>query len=408
MPVRRTMLRAAAVLCLALPAHFSIAQEVIVGSRPQSVEDRFVPTVPDIRVDTWVDNLQGPWSLVFIDDMLALVSERSGNIRVIENGVLRPDPLACFDWAGKAHDTLVDCFGVAAQGEGGLMGLAIHRDDGASAPWLYVMHTHRRDRDGRRENRVVRLALRQGGAHFDREIISGIPGGRYHNGGRIAFGPDGMLYVATGEIFQKELAQRPESLGGKILRLTPQGNIPADNPIAGSPVYSLGHRNVQGLAWHPGTGDMFASEHGPSGEFGLSDFDEINQVRPGGNYGWPKAVGAAGRPDYHDPVASWPDINTPPAGLTFWRGDLMVAVLGFQAGKARSLLRLRLDNPDGRWRVNDIERWFADGRNSSIYGRLRDAVTGPDGALYVLTSNRDGRGDPRPGDDRILRIVMAP
>jgi quinoprotein glucose dehydrogenase len=246
---------------------------------------------------------------------------------------------------------------------------------------------------------VVRLRFDGARASFDRVIVDGIPGGRNHDGGRIAFGPDGMLYVGTGETFQRELAQMPDNLGGKILRVTPDGAPAPGNPRPGSPVYSLGHRNVQGFAWHPDTGELFASEHGPSGEDGLRAHDEINLIAKDGNYGWPLVVGAPRRSGLIDPLVSWNERTTPPSGMAFWRGALYVATLRSQA-----LVRIALSRAGGTWRVEAIERWFDDGERPR-YGRLRDAVVGPDGALYVLTNNRDGRGSPRAGDDRILRIA---
>ena len=183
------------------------------------------------------------------------------------------------------------------------------------------------------------------------------------------------------------------------MRLEPDGKIPGDNPFPGSPVYSYGHRNPQGLAWHPRTGELFASEHGPSGEFGFGAYDEVNVIKPGRNYGWPRVTGAPGDRRYIDPIAAWPNVTTPPTGMAFWRDGLFVATLGSEA-----LLRLGVQEREGKWRVTSVERWFMARSGEARFGRLRDAVVGPDGALYVLTSNRDGRGDPRDGDDRILRI----
>jgi quinoprotein glucose dehydrogenase len=260
------------------------------------------------------------------------------------------------------------------------------------------MHTARAA--GRTVNRVVRLRVEGDSASLDRIIVDNIPAATNHNGGRIAFGPDGMLYVGTGETFERALAQMPGNLGGKILRVTPDGAVPPDNPRPGSPVYTLGHRNVQGLAWHPETRALFASEHGPSSEGGLRAFDEINVIRAGANYGWGLMVGAPGRPGFTDPIVAWPDVTTPPSGIAFWRGDLMVATLASQA-----LIRISLARAGDGWQATRIERWFVAQRGSrGAFGRLRDAVVGPDGALYVLTSNRDGRGAPRAGDDRILRL----
>lgn len=365
----------------ALVASGAAAADPVVGPRPQAVDDVAAEGAPGHRVETWVAGLEAPWSLVFLPDGRALVSERPGRIRLIQGGILEARPYAEID--------------VAQGGEGGLMGLAPHPDF-PRMPFVYAMHTYRSGFF--RKNRIVRL--RDDGARGvpDRVVIEDIPGALNHNGGRIAFGPDGMLYATAGEIFEAELAQDPASLGGKILRLTPEGEVPRDNPFPGSPVYSLGHRNPQGLAWHPATGELFASEHGPSGEFGLSAHDEINVVRAGGNYGWPRIVGAPGQAPFLDPLVAWKRETTPPSGMAFWRGDLYVATLRSQA-----LVRIVLSPPGSGHRVRRIERWFALGDRRP--GRLRDAVVGPDDLLYVLTNNRDGRGSPRSGDDRILRLV---
>lgn len=363
----------------------SCAGDIVVGPRPQAVDDRFVAEPPGIAVESWVEGLKAPWSLVFLPDGRALVSERAGRIRLIADGTLRPAPFAALD--------------VATGGEGGLMGLALHPAF-PDPPYLYAMRTVRVD--GSRTNQVTRLVLDGGTARVDKTVFAGIPGARNHNGGRIAFGPDGMLYVATGEIFEADLAQDRASLGGKVLRLTPDGAVPPDNPDPASPVYSLGHRNVQGLAWQPETGDLFLSEHGPSGEFLLGAYDEVNVGVPGGNFGWPRAVGAPGLGGLVDPLVAWPEVTAAPSGIAFWHGDLYVAAL-----RGAALIRIALDRAAGAWRVTAVERWFNDDDNG-VLGRLRDAVVGPDGALYVLTSNRDGRGDPRPGDDKILRLSRAP
>ncbi|WP_374448717.1 PQQ-dependent sugar dehydrogenase [Stella sp.] len=354
------------------------------GPRPQPFDDARVATPAGVRVESWVEGLEAPWSLVFLPDGRALVSERPGRIRLVADGRLAAEPVATL--------------GVRQGGEGGLMGLAL--DPGFPArPYLYAMHTHAEA--GEVGNRVVRLVLEGDRARLDRVVLQGVPGARFHNGGRLAFGPDGMLYVATGEIFDAPRAQVAADLGGKILRVTADGAVPPDNPLPGSPVWSLGHRNVQGLAFHPATGELFASEHGPSGEFGLRALDEINLVRRGGNYGWPLAVGAPGDPRWVDPILAWPDEATPPSGAAFWRGDLFVATL-----RSEALLRVRLERGPGGWRATAVARGFAAGSRRPL-GRLRDAVAGPDGALYLLTNNRDGRGRPRPGDDRILRLTAG-
>lgn len=362
----------------------------VVGKAPQEVEDKFLPDGEGITVETWMENLEIPWSLLFLKDGRALVSERPGRIRVIKNGKLQEHPYAVID--------------VVHAGEGGLMGLALHPEF-PNRPYLYAMHTYQEG--GNLYNRVVRLKDLGDKGVFDRVIIDRIPGGRFHNGGRIAFGPDGLLYIATGEIFKAELAQDRGSLGGKILRLTDEGEIPKDNPFKESPVYSYGHRNPQGLSWHPETQDLFASEHGPSGEFLIFGNDEINVIVKGGNYGWPEVVGAPARRPYIDPLLVWKKAS-PPSGMTFYNGkllphlhgDLFVATL-----RSVSLIRVKMRRDDRAYKVTDIERWFASDQRSGKYGRLRDVVVGPEGALYFLTNNRDGRGRPQSGDDKIYRIL---
>lgn len=369
---------------LILMASPALAQPMV-GNPPQRVDEQMIPDPPGIAVADWVVGLEAPWSLVFLPEGRAVVSERPGRIRLIERGQLHPQQLAFVE--------------SAQGGEGGLMGLAVHPRF-PNPPYLYAMHTHREG--GRTTNRVIRLIVEDHSARFERVILAGIPGARNHNGGRIAFGPDGHLYIGTGEIFEADRAQDPADLGGKLLRVTADGAIPADNPDPRSPVYSLGHRNIQGLAWHP-SGALFISEHGPSGELGLRAWDEVNVIRKGGNYAWPKAVGAVGRGEFVDPLVAWRDSSTPPSGMAFWLDDLFVTTLRSQA-----LIRIRVEREGEIWRVIGMDRWFARNRNEGVLGRLRDAVAGPDGALYVLTNNRDGRGRPQPNDDRILRLVNQP
>lgn len=354
-----------------------------VGPPPQEAETRFVENPQGLRVETWIEGLVAPWSLVFLTDGRALVSERPGRIRLIRRGKLVKEPYLQLD--------------VAAVGEGGLMGLAVHPEF-PDKPYIYAMYTYREG--GTLYNRVQRFRDRGDRAEPGRVLIDRIPGSRYHDGGRLAFGPDGMLYATAGENFRAERAQDRDVLSGSILRIAPDGSIPGDNPFAGSPVWTYGHRNPQGLAWHPETGDLFASEHGPSGEYGLHGRDIVNLIEKGKNYGWPREVGAGGLPEYEDPLIMWIPA-TPPAGMAFWRGSLYLATL-----RSEALMRIGLERLGDGYRVSSIEGLFASQRYDGIYGRLRAAVKGPDGALYVLTSNRDGRGNPRKGDDRILRITL--
>lgn len=360
----------------------------IEGKSPQTVEDIFLPDGDGVRVEVWVENLDVPWSLLFLPDGRALVSERKGVIRLIRNGRVQGKPYAVLD--------------VAHIGEGGLMGLAAHPGF-RSKPFIYAMHTY--NKNGKPYNRVIRLKDEGDTGRFEKIIIDNIPAGTLHNGGRIAFGPDSMLYITTGETFNSGLSQDLSSLGGKILRVDPEGGIPSDNPFKGSPIYSYGHRNPQGISWRPVTNRLFESEHGPSGEFGHFANDEINIIVKGGNYGWPKVIGAPQLRQYIDPIIVWKH-TTPPSGITFYngnllrhlKGDLFVATL-----KSQALIRIRLEKDPEK--VTRIERWFASDYSEGKYGRLRDVVEGPDGALYFLSNNRDGRGTPKPGDDRIYRIV---
>jgi quinoprotein glucose dehydrogenase len=368
---------------------FFIAQEGFsfptVGKEPQNVKDIPFRGGNRVKVEIWLEDLEIPWSLIFLPEGRALVSERPGRIRLIKTGKLQNAPYATID--------------VHLSGEGGLMGLACHPEF-PKKPFIYAMHTFRKDDNI--YNRVIRLKDAGDKGIFDRVIIDKIPGGRFHNGGRIAFGPDGMLYITTGETFNADLAQNLDSLGGKILRVTPEGDSPRDNPFQNSPIYSYGHRNPQGIAWDPETGDLIESEHGPSGEYLLTANDEINIIRKGGNYGWPETVGAPGEKPYIDPLIVWKK-TTPPSGITFYKGDklpdlkgdLFIATLG-----SESLIRVRLNHADNKYAVARIERWF-----EGKYGRLRDVVEGPDGFLYFLTNNRDGRGRPGTGDDHIYRIA---
>lgn len=352
------------------------------GEMPQAVDDIFRPDVPEVYVETWVDSLEVPWSLVFFPNGDALVAQRPGQVVRIPEGT--NDPVAY---------TTID---VVQQVDTGLMGLALHPNF-EEEPYVYAMHTYRGEEE-ELYNRVIRLRHEGSTATFDRVIVDGIMGDPIHIGGRIAFGPDGMLYVGTGDTGNPDTSQDMDVLAGKILRFTPEGQIPADNPFEGSPVWTSGNRVVQGLTWDPATDTMFNTEHGPSGERGVAHRDEVNLIRKGGNYGWPEVVGAPQIPEFEDPLASWKKQSVPPAGMTFYRGDLYVASLG-----AQTLLRIQFEDHE-EYEISSIERWFARDLTRGVYGRLRDVTVGPDSLLYVTTSNTDGRARTRPHDDKILRI----
>jgi aldose sugar dehydrogenase len=353
-------------------------------ARPTST---LAPTAaPVLKVETLVSGLEAPWALDFAPDGRIFLTERGGRIRIIQDGKLLPQPWLTLD--------------VAATGEAGLLGLAL--DPGfAQNGFVYVAYTTRVGAG--LQNRLVRLredpATGQG--VLDRVLLEGIPGNGNHDGGRVKFGPDGKLYWTMGDAQTGAAAQDRSSLNGKILRLNPDGTIPADNPFPGSPVYSYGHRNPQGLAWQPGTGRLYATEHGPSGVPSCCH-DELNFIEPGKNYGWPTIIGDQTRPGLVSPVLQSGNAETwAPSGATFvttgpWAGSLLFAGL-----RGESLYRVVLDVADPR-RVILFERLLA-----QQYGRLRDVEQGPDGALYVLTSNLDGRGAPPPDGDRVLRLSFA-
>ncbi len=304
-------------------------------------------------------NLDVPWGIAFLPDGSALIAERdSGAIQhMARPGVVN-------NVGGVA--------GVAARGEGGLLGLA------TSGQTVFAYITTAQD------NRVVTMRFDGSALTGPSPILTGIPAGSVHDGGRIAFGPDGKLYVTTGESGNPKLAQDQSSLGGKILRINADGSIPSDNPDPASPVWSFGHRNIQGLAWDS-AGRLWVTE------YGANRLDELNLIQRGGNYGWPMAEGRADTPGLIDPVIEWSVGEASPSGLAYFGGSLWVACL-----RGQRLYRIPVGG-DGS--VGDPAPLFV-----GQYGRLRTVVAAPDGALWFTTSNRDGRGSPRAGDDRILQF----
>jgi len=336
-----------------------------------------------IRVEVVADNLEVPWSIDWLPDGTLIFTERGGDLHIIR------------DDTGPAAELLlsVDVNGGA---EGGLLGLAVDPDFKKNG-YVYLYYTY--NDIIWTANKVVRYQYVDSMlAGEPTTILDGIPGSAYHDGGRIAFGPDGMLYVATGDAINPDLSQDPESLAGKILRMDRDGEVPPDNP-SDSLVYSTGHRNPQGMDWN-NQGILIITEHGPSGWMGTGH-DEINLIVPGGNYGWPLVIGDGAEDDgYMSPILHTGGSTWAPSGSEFydgrmipeWEGRYFVAALF-----GRSLQMLEFDSEYG---VKSHTELFSD-----QFGRLRDVQTGPDGHLYVLTSNRDGRGQPSHDDDKILRIV---
>jgi glucose/arabinose dehydrogenase len=270
--------------------------------------------------------------------------------------------------------------GVDPAGEGGLLGLAVSPDF-AKDSTLFVYFTAPGD------NRIARLTFSGGVLGTPSPIVTGIPKGRIHNGGRLAFGPDKMLYAGTGESGEKPLAQDRGSLGGKILRMTPDGKPAPGNPFPGSLVYSYGHRNVQGLAFDQ-TGQLWAAE------FGQNTWDELNVIKAGANYGWPSHEGTGGGGPFVDPVAQWHVQDASPSGIAIAGGAVYMAGL-----RGQRLWRIPISGTS----AGQPRAYF-----QGAYGRLRTVLSAPDGSLWLTTSNRDGRGEPRDGDDRILRLALSP
>ena len=368
------LLAAALAGCSASESRPSVATETPAQARPtpsRSVPPNAVllPVHPVGDPVVIASGLDAPWSILRLPAG-TLISERDTALvrEFLPDGSLRD--------AAKVP-------GVRPGGEGGLLGLAFLAD--AAAPggtgWVYAYFTAADD------NEIVRMPLSgtPGGLGLGsaEPVLSGIPKAGNHDGGRLGFGPDGLLYATAGDAGNTANAQDLGSLGGKILRMTPTGQVPAGNPF-GTLVYSFGHRNPQGIAWDS-RGRLWASE------FGQNTWDELNLIVPGGNYGWPVVEGAAGNPDYRDPAEQWRTSEASPSGLAIVNDTLFLAAL-------RGERIWRIDPSTG-----ETSAWFV-----NSFGRLRDVVSGPDGTLWFVSNNTDGRGDPSPGDDRLYQVRVAP
>lgn len=332
------------------------------STKQREAVDRASPGVAGITV--LARGLQAPWGLAFLPDGSALISERDS--RVIKQ--LRPDGSVRIVQRVTEAD---------ASGEGGLLGIAV-APTYAQDKLVYVYYTTGED------NRIARFRL---GERLQ-PIVTGIPVSGIHNGGRLAFGPDGFLYAGTGDASERGRSQDRSSLGGKVLRMTVEGKPAPGNPFGDSIVWSLGHRNVQGLAWDK-AGRLFAPE------FGQNRFDEVNLIRPGGNYGWPDVEGRGGGGRFTDPLITWATDDASPSGAAIADQTLYVACL-----RGERLYQVPIDSSG---RLGTPKALLV-----GEYGRLRHVALAPDGSLWILTSNRDGRGDPIDADDRVLRLNVKP
>ena len=308
-------------------------------------------------------NLEVPWAIAFLPGGDALVTERESA------RLLRVTPRGAVSTVGTGP-------GVEPEGEGGLLGVAVSPSFGRDR-FVYLYFSTGTD------NRIARFRYSDNGIGPLDAVLTGIPRAAIHNGGRLAFGPDGMLWATTGEHAEPGISQDRDSLGGKILRMTPDGRPAPGNPF-GTLVWTYGHRNVQGMAWDS-AGRMYATE------LGQNRFDEINRIQKGHNYGWPVVEGAGHDGRYTDPQVTWPTEEASPSGAAIAAGSLWVAAL-----RGERLWQVPLD------RTGAVGKPVA--HFTGEFGRLRAVVRAPDGSLWVTTSNRDGRGNPGPDDDKILVI----
>lgn len=373
-----------------------LANTVFVNCRMSSTREEYVK--PDqntgMKKDTLersyevklvADNLYVPWSIVFTDPDRILITERNGKLRIIQDGILSEKPLKVFEE-------------VSSNGEEGLMGLALDPDY-KDNKFIYLSYAY--GGSDKMSVKVVRYKDEGDRLSDEKTIMDGLPAERYHAGCRLRFGPDGKLYITTGDAGERKLAQDINTLYGKILRINPDGTIPADNPFPDSPVWSYGHRNPQGIDWYPGTDILYSTEHGPSGFDGPGGGDEVNIIVKGGNYGWPVVSHKESKEGMISPVLEFTPAIAPASGM-FYRSDSIPQFKNnyfFGCLRGSGIMRVEIDK-------NDPSRIISNEMLAEVnFGRIRDITQGPDGAIYFSTSNRDGRGSIREGDDKIYKII---
>jgi len=351
---------------------------------PTIVRTNLSVSTVSFNLEVIAEGLFVPWSIVFTGPDRLLVSERNGSIREVANQKLNPTPLITFS-------------SVAVQQEAGLLGLALDPDY-KNNRFLYACYTT--SKNGVLVNRVVKLKDLGTSIVEVGMIIDDVPASYNHAGGRIHFGPDGKLYLTAGDALQKNLAQDLNALNGKLLRINSDGSIPADNPFNNSPIYSYGNRNSEGFDWNPVNNLLYETENGPTGFDGPPGGDEINLIQVGGNYGWPLVSHTEKRDGTISPLVEFTPAVAPGSGM-FYRSSLFPQFtnsffFGGLEGEGIYRLVISKENP---YIITLIEKL-----NINV-GRVRDVVEGPDGSIYFTTSNRDGRGQLRAGDDKIYRIT---
>ncbi|MGC2386289.1 MAG: PQQ-dependent sugar dehydrogenase [Nitrososphaeraceae archaeon] len=376
--VRKSLLGVAGVIiiiiAISVATVLSTPSDTTVPIPEPATTDNANQTNKGIR--TIAQNLDVPWAIDIAVDNRIFFTEKPGRLGMIHaNGTLASEPVV------NIHTEDI--------GEAGLMGLALHPNF-TQNHLMYVYHTYAKN--GGLYNKVLMLTEKNNKIVNSKIILDGIPASDSNNGGRIKFGPDGKLYVSTGDSETPELAQNTKSLAGKLLRLNDDGTIPDDNPIPESPVYSYGHRDIQGFAWHPITKKLYASEHGPAGN------DEVNIIEPGSNYGWPIEVcnhSTSSAPIRFETPEYCFNPEIAPSGLTIAASNK----LGYQNDILFTTLRgSHLHHIDLETRIQD---------NVLVgYGRLSDIVEAHDGSLYVLTTNRNAIGIGNANDDHILQIIQ--
>lgn len=315
------------------------------------------------ETEVLIENLDTPWAMDFLPDGGLIFTEREGKVSTFDGTKVR----------------LLGKIKVDEKSESGLLGIAVDPDFNKNH-FIYLYYTHEKG------NRVSRYFFNENVQNLEEEtiLLDDIPNARFHDGGRIKFGPDEKLYITTGDATEPSSAQDLNSLAGKILRMNVDGSAPEDSLFNNSLVYSYGHRNPQGIAWHPVTHDLYASEHGPTRN------DELNLITKGKNYGWPDQE-CTESGEYENPIRCYDEFTLAPSGITFHQSHLYIAGL-----RGTQVRRITFQADGSLEKEEEL---------ISNLGRIRDVVE-HNGYLYIATNNRDGRGIPKPGDDKIIRIKL--